>query len=59
MARFLFCQAVGGVPTGLLQPEPATAHNLAVDDDVYAIGARSQRARTHIIYVLAVGDPEV
>ena len=43
----------------LSQPEGSAAYNLAVDHDVHAIGADSQRAGTQIVYVLTAIDSEV
>src|SRR5207249_9609780 len=51
--------ACGATAKGLSQREGGAAYNLAVDDDVHAIGAGSQRARAQIVYVLTASNPEV
>jgi len=43
----------------LSQREGGAAYDLPVDDNVHAISADSQRTGTQIVYILAVGDPEV
>ncbi len=51
--------ACGTTAKGLSQREGGAAYNLAVDDDVHAIGADSQRACAQIVNVLTAINSEV
>ncbi len=51
--------ACGTTAKGLSQREIGATYNLTVDDDVYFIGASSQRARAQIVYILTAINPEV